>query len=203
MSLKNECEDKNVTQPQNTASSCSALVGLSLRGGRRCGGRHGGGRWRRQGASWSCRKNLSDRCPPVGKEGSGGGESYQSSKLSGKYSYSMSPFSRGLSPTACAVAGADFINRGLDSPPSGVERLELRSSSDRDKLMGSVGPVCLGMVVLGVVLAVEGSEPSEEDHAGTGGRAALGDRAIFLGGGWLCCCAYCWALGVAHSPAAC
>ncbi len=96
----------------------------------------------------------------------------------------MSPFSMGLSAAAARPAdGADFVNCGLDRV-SEVDRFGLRSSSDRDRLMGSVGPGCLCSdfgAAETVLLPPEDVDVSE-DHAGTGGRVMFGERAIFLDG---------------------
>lgn len=94
-------------------------------------------------------------------------------------------------------------NRG--DTESVLDRLGLRSSSERDKLMGSVVVVVLlccdcwrvKELLLGVagvgaemllllfllLLSNEVEEPAE-DHAGTGGLLILGETAIFLDGCW-------------------
>lgn len=68
---------------------------------------------------------------------------------------------------------------------SELERLGLRSSSDRDRLMGRLeGTPRWNELLRGVVgcpgLDMDGSE----DHGGTGGRLRVGDRASFLEEGW-------------------
>lgn len=71
-----------------------------------------------------------------------------------------------------------------------LERMGLRSSSERDRLMGNVEGVerwkGLGRGVTGVAGVAEtlvffGIDVSD-DHEGTGGRFGLGDTAIFLAG---------------------
>ena len=111
---------------------------------------------------------------------------YQSSRLNGKYSYSMSPFSMGLSPSPPLPPPPDMglATCGLVGLPPPV-RFGLRSSSDRDKLMGNVWPpVCENDLPMGRgpdSCRPDDADPSE-DHAGTGGRWRLGDNAIFLVG---------------------
>lgn len=68
---------------------------------------------------------------------------------------------------------------------SELERLGLRSSSDRDRLMGRLeGTPRWNELLRGVVgcpgLEMDGSE----DHGGTGGRLRVGDKASFLEEGW-------------------
>lgn len=63
--------------------------------------------------------------------------------------------------------------------------LGLRSSSERDRLMGRV---CIGFDMEGVEgwrACCERDMEGSLDHDGTGGRVRLGERASFLD--WCCC----------------
>lgn len=138
----------------------------------------------------------------------------QSSKLSGKYSYNISPssFSRSFwldtlgrcSPMASAAAAAIDDDApdpvlparaccGLDvEVPSRVGGL--RSSSESERLMGRVetdtdvrGTAELFFdedALLGVLPESEVMD-SLDDQAGTGGRVTVGETATFFEG---CCC---------------
>lgn len=121
----------------------------------------------------------------------------QSSRLSGKYSYSMSAVSSGLpfgwfcpARPPAETDAIDLANWGL-CVLSGPDRFGLRSSSDKERFIGSVGPpaapcdVCLDInwdcgeerpanLLLPLELVV--SEP----HVGTGGRVKPGETATFL-----------------------
>lgn len=125
----------------------------------------------------------------------------QSSKLSGKYSYSISAVSSGLPADFCrplttaAPDPADLAptNCGLCMlSPEADDRLGLRSSSDRERLIGRVAEDAPrgtaeailegGLVNLlrteGLVLVLVSE--AVKAHEGTGGRVMLGETATFL-----------------------
>ena len=126
-------------------------------------------------------------------------KTYQSSKLSGKYSYNISADSSGLPLEFCppALPGPQPIVDGLDNDglckvSELVDRLGLRSSSESERLIGSVGaPRGILDGVMGLLderSGVVGANlsPVLEDiglsdpHEGTGGRPRPGDIASFL-----------------------
>ena len=137
------------------------------------------------------------------------GGTYQSSRLKGKYSYSISAVSSGLPFTPCcgtAVGTAlplpvpltiDFIptNCGLCMlSPEVDDRFGLRSSSDSDRFMGRVADDevlrCRPPTPEGVVLGGGPTNllrplplPLLLSQEGTGGLFGLGETAIFLFGG--------------------
>jgi len=124
---------------------------------------------------------------------------YQSSKLSGKYSYNISADSIGLPLEFCppTLPGPQPIADGLDN--SGlccvselVDRFGLRSSSDSERLIGSIGPPrgildkFAGLLedrngVVGANLSPVLEDMGLSDpHEGTGGRPRPGEMASFL-----------------------
>lgn len=99
----------------------------------------------------------------------------------------------GLSLGTNLLAAVTLENRG--DVTSEFDRLGLRSSSDKDRLIGNDGgtpgrwrELFRGVAGPGLF---ECTEPSE-DHAGTGGLFGFGDSASFLDGWGLCWLLYCW-----------
>lgn len=93
----------------------------------------------------------------------------------------------------------DFAWRG--DVQSELERLGLRSSSERDRLMGRLEGTPRWKELLRGVVGCPGLEiDGSEDHGGTGGLLRFGDNASFLEDdcpGWT----YGW--GDAQSPDCC
>ena len=102
----------------------------------------------------------------------------------------MSAFSRGLPLGFCPPAAAGMALANCGEVESEFERLGLRSSSDRERLIGKV--IGTGRCVVELLRGVAGTglfDPIDDsdDHAGTGGRVRLGDIASFFEG-----CGFCW-----------
>ena len=157
------------------------------------------------------------------KRTTNGRKTHQSSRLNGKYSYSISAVSKGLPFGPCCGPAPpvwtppnDFIptNCGLCMPSPELDDLfGLRSSSESDKFIGNVaaeeavrGTALTAGILdawLAYMLRLLLLLLAPASHEGTGGLGAFGDTASFLFGGRLLLLGAEKGFGVAGQSAVC